>query len=154
MKILQPAPDVFLKVAKVSNSFIELEEGISPMSQVQSGSWNPTATNVLGSPTINIVNGNYSRVGSVVTCSLFFEVTMGTGEASCTFDLDLPIASDFTQSKNAFGVVQYNDLEVGEFLSWGIAADTATNKIVMNFASASNEFSFQYLYAVLQYVII
>jgi hypothetical protein len=125
-----------------------------PPGQGESGQWNPTPTNVFGSPTVTIVNGNYSRVGSVVTCSLFFEVIMGTGEASCTFNLDLPIASDFTQSKNAFGVVQYTDLGIGEFQGWGIAADTVTDKILINVVSHTNEFAFTYLYAVLQYVII
>jgi len=133
---------------------IEVQNLVGGLPDIESGAWNPTPTNVFGSPTVTIVNGNYSRVGSVVTCSLFFEVTMGTGEASCTFNLDLPIASDFTQSKNAFGVVQYNDLSTAEFLGWGITADTATNKIEMNFVSATNEFQFTYLYAVLQYVII
>jgi hypothetical protein len=148
--------DIMYIVDAVSNQSrkIEVQNLVGGLPDIDSGSWNPTPTNVFGSPSVTIISGNYSRVGSVVTCSLFLDVTMGTAENQCTFDLDLPIASDFAQAKNAFGIIAYQNVGDGELVNWGIAADTATDKINMSLQSVTNEFSYQYLYAVLQYVII
>jgi hypothetical protein len=155
MKILQPAPDVFLKVAKVSNSFIELEEGISPMSQVQSGEWFPSITDIDASnPIVSVIRANYSRVGSIVTCSLFLDVTMGTGATQCIFGLSLPIPSVFAFVKDAFGIIAYNGGTPTELESWNIKAKLGSNEIAIELQSTTAEFNYQYLYAVLQYVII
>jgi hypothetical protein len=127
-------------------------------SQATSGSWNPTPTAVSPSnPSVLIISGNYSRVGDVVTCSLFMDVAMGPGEVIAIFDLDLPIPSNFEQSKNAFGIIAFTG-DTGsissELINWGIGADVATNKIVINMQSTSADFNYQYVIAMLQYVVI
>jgi hypothetical protein len=120
----------------------------------ESGSWNPTTTNIGSNPTVNIISGNYSRVGGVVTCSLFFEIIMDAAESIAIFNLQLPILSSFTEPKNAFGIISFNEIANPEFVSWGIAADVGTDEITFNVASLTNGYNFQYLYAILQYVII
>lgn len=150
------ADDVLYIVETSTNTSkqIEVQNLVGGLPDIESGTWNPTPTNVIGSPTVTVLNGNYSRVGSVVTCSIFLDVTMGTAENQCTFGLDLPIASDFAQAKNAFGILAYQQVGDGELVAWGIAADTATDKINIDLESVTDEFNYQYLYAVLQYVII
>jgi hypothetical protein len=149
--------DTLVKVIIPSSPFLG-QEAMVPVSAIgggESGEWNPTTTNVGGTnPLVNIISGNYSRVGGVVTCSLFFEVTMDAAESVAIFNLGLPILSSFTQAKNAFGIISYNAIGDPEFVSWGIAADVGADQITFNVASLTDGYNFQYLYAILQYVII
>jgi len=119
-----------------------------------SGQWDPTPTNVIGSPTVSIISGNYSRVGTVVTCSLFLDVTMGVAEDACTFSLDLPIASNFSAEKDAFGIIAYNGSPSTNLELWNIRASVSNNNIEIELDASADELNLQYLYAILQYVII
>ena len=134
---------------------IDLSNPNAPDLSLPSGSWNPTPTNTGGTnPNVSIQGGNYSRVGLVVTCSLFFDVDMGLGENTAKFELNLPIASDFNNAKNAFGIIAYSAVGNGELDTWLISANTTSNKIIIDVTSVTNTHSFQSLYAVLQYVVI
>jgi len=133
---------------------IAVEDIVGGIPDIESGQWNPTPTNVTGSPTVNVIAGNYSRVGSVVTCSLFLGVTMGVAENICEFRLDLPIVSDFAQEKNAFGIIGYNTASDGELVNWNVKANTSTDDISIELESVTDEFAYEYIYAILQYVII
>ena len=134
---------------------IDLSNPNAPDLSLPSGQWNPTPTNIGGTnPTVSIQGGNYSRVGAVVTCSLFFDVDMEVGENTAQFELDLPIESDFTNAKNAFGIIAYSGVGNGELSGWVIYSNTTNNKIVISVSSLTNTNSFQSLYAVLQYVVI
>jgi hypothetical protein len=151
------APDDIMYIVETATNTskqIAVEDIVGGIPDIESGSWNPTTTNIGTNPTVNIISGNYSRVGGVVTCSLFFEVIMDAAEAIAIFNLQLPILSSFTQAKNAFGIISYNSISDPEFVSWGIAADVGTDEITFNVASLTDGYSFQYLYAILQYVII
>ena len=134
---------------------IEVQNLVGGLPDIESGAWNPTATNSGGTnPIVTVLRGNYSRVGSVVTCTLLLDVEMDGAESSAIFTLDLPIASNFTNAKDAFGIVSFNDIGTGEFQSYGISADVAGNQITMQITSLTNGTPFQFIQAVLQYVII
>jgi hypothetical protein len=134
---------------------IEVQNLVGGLPDIESGAWNPTATNAGGTnPVIFVLAGNYSRVGTVVTCTLLLDVQMDAAESSAIFTLDLPIASNFTNAKDAFGIVSFNDIGAGEFQSWGISADVAGNQIEISVNSATNGVAFQFIQAILQYVII
>lgn len=134
---------------------IAVEDIVGGIPDIESGAWNPTITNVGGTnPIVDVINGNYSRVGSIVTCSLFLDVTMGVGQDAAQFQLDLPIASNFAAPKDAFGIIAYNGPTSTELELWNIKADVATNNIEIELDSITDEFNYQYLYAILQYVII
>jgi hypothetical protein len=115
-----------------------------------SGNWTPVVSGETYSEIVNIQGANYSRVGSIVTCSLFINVDLDAAETQANFQFSLPVASDFTNAKNAFGIVAFNG-DITEFLSWGISANVATNKIQIEIAALTAAFSFQSLYVMLQY---
>ena len=148
--------DVFYIVDTSTNTSkqIEVQDIFGGITDIESGQWNPTITNVTGSPTVSVVSGNYSRVGTVVTCSLFLDVEMGVAENVCEFRLDLPIASNFAQEKNAFGIISSNGGSSTELVNWNIKANTSTDDINIELQSVTDEFNFTYIYAILQYVII
>jgi hypothetical protein len=134
---------------------IALEDIVGGIPDIESGAWNPTPTNTGGTnPIVAGIRGNYSRVGSVVTCSLFFGVVMDAAESLAQFTLDLPIASNFTNAKDAFGIISYNSIGDGEFQGYVISADVAGNQIEIQVSSLTNGTTFQFLQAILQYVII
>jgi hypothetical protein len=134
---------------------IEVQDIYSGMPQFASGGWNPTPTNTGGTnASVVIQGGNYSRVDSVVTCSLFLDVQMDAAETGAEFELNLPVASDFTNAKNAFGIVAYSNVSDGELVNWVISANTTSDKIVIIVTSVTNGHNFQSLYVVLQYVIL
>lgn len=152
------APDDVMYIVDTSTNTskqINVEDIVGGIPDIESGQWNPTPTNTGGTnPTVAIQGGNYSRVGGVVTCSLFFDVDMDAAENAAQFELDLPLASDFTNVKNAFGIISFSAVGNGEFDGWLISANTTSNKIVIDVISVTNAYSFQSLYAILQYVII
>jgi hypothetical protein len=152
------APDDVMYIVDTSTNTskqIAVEDIVGGIPDIESGAWNPTPTNTGGTnPTVTILAGNYSRVGGVVTCSLFIGVDMDVAETVAQFTLDLPIASNFTNAKDAFGIISYNDLGNGEFQGYGISADVAGNQIEVQVSSLTIGASFQYLQAILQYVII
>ena len=149
--------DVFYIVDTSTNTSkqIEVQDIFGGIPDIESGAWNPTPTNTGGTnPIVTIPRGNYSRVGAVVTCSLFLDLQMDAAESIAEFTLDLPIASNFTDVKDAFGIISFTEIGNGEFQSFGISADVAGNQIKMQVASLSNGTPFQFLLAMLQYVII
>jgi hypothetical protein len=152
------APDDVMYIVDTSTNTskqIAVEDIVGGIPDIESGQWNPTPTNIGGTnPIVTIIFGNYSRVGGVVTCSLFFEIEMDAAENTAQVLLDLPIASNFTAEKNAFGIISYSDLSNGELGSQGIQASPSTDKLQFNIGSITNGFAFQYLTAMLQYVII
>jgi hypothetical protein len=151
------APDDVMYIVDTSTNTskqIAVEDIVGGIPDIESGQWNPTPTNVSGSPTVSVLAGNYSRVGTVVTCSLFLDVTMGVAENICEFRLDLPIASNFAAAKDAFGIIAYTNATDGELVNWNIKANTATDDISIELESVTDEFNYTYIYAILQYVII
>jgi hypothetical protein len=152
------APDDVMYIVDTSTNTskqIAVEDIVGGIPDIESGAWNPTPTNTGSTnPIVTIQGGNYSRVGTVVTCSLFLDLEMGTAENTAQFELDLPIASDFTNAKNAFGVIAYSAVGDGELSAWLISANTTSNKIVIDISSVTDAYSFQSIYATLQYVII
>jgi hypothetical protein len=152
------APDDVMYIVDTSTNTskqINVEDIVGGIPDIESGSWNPTATNTGGTnPIVSIQGGNYSRVGGVVTCSLFFDLDMDAAENNAQFELDLPVASDFTNAKNAFGIINFYGVGNGTFVGWNISANTTNNKILIQIGSLSNGDSFQSFVAILQYVII
>jgi hypothetical protein len=134
---------------------IEVQNLVGGLPDIESGAWNPTPTNIGGTNAIfNSIRGNYSRVGTVVTCSLLIDLGMGTGETLSNFELDLPISSNFTSNKDAFGIISQTNLGDGELAAFNISANISNNKIGIEITSLTAEHGFQFLIVVLQYVIV
>jgi hypothetical protein len=119
---------------------------------VSSGNWTPVVSGETYDEIVDIVAANYSRVGTIVTCSLMIQVQLDAAETAAGFQFSLPVASDFTNVKDAFGIIAYND-DITEFVAWGISADVATNKIIINVESTTAGINYQFLFVMLQYEI-
>jgi hypothetical protein len=71
---------------------------------LSSGTWTPTVTNgtnLTGTPTVS--EGQYIRVGDVVTASVLFIVESSGANASTACRVSLPVASDIAAGRQAIG---------------------------------------------------
>jgi hypothetical protein len=147
--------DTLVKVIIPSSPFLG-QEAMVPVSAIgggESGQWIPTVIGTSGNPTVEVIAGNYSRVGDVVTCSLFLGVTLAP-ENFVSFRLSIPVASSFIQEKNAFGIIACNGGAPEQLVNWNIKASVGNDDIEIEVLSLTDEYTFEYLYAILQYVII
>ena len=154
--ITEAASNDLLYIVDVSNT-TQSPQGTSSQIElgniVSSGNWTPVVSGETYSEIVTIQRANYSRVGSIVTCSLFIDVELDASETQADFQFSLPVASDFANAKDAFGIVAYNG-DISEFIGWAIGADVATNKIAIAVTSTTAAWSFQSLYVILQYEVL
>lgn len=114
-----------------------------------SGTFIPNVSNVDPvATTVNMVGGLYQRVGNIVTMSFFFEISFDTLDALAGFDIDLPIPSTFTASKDIIGVVNSNDTP--NYIGGVVNANTTLNVASVSVSAVAGS-SFQYIWAMIQY---
>lgn len=114
-----------------------------------SGTFVPNVLNVDPVATIvNMIGGLYQRVGNIVTMSFFFEISFDTLDALAAFNIDLPIPSTFTASKDIIGVITANDTT--SYVGSSISANTTLNLAEIS-VQATPGSSFQYIWAMVQY---
>lgn len=146
--------DIFYIVDTSSNTSkqIEVQNIYSGMPQFDSGTFTPTVSNEAPNTTIiNMNGGQYSRVGNVVTMNCFFEVSFGVSDTSVQFNIDLPISSAFTQTKQLMGIVTSNDFT--NFQGGSLNADIANNLGIITVNGVAGS-TITYVYAMFQYEII
>lgn len=149
------ATDVFYIVDTGSDTSkqIEVQNIYSGMPQFDSGQFTPTVSNETPSTTtINMNGGQFSRVNNIVTMNCWFEVQFGISDSSVSFNIDLPVASNFTIQKQLMGIVTTSDIS-GNFIGGSISADTATDsgQIVVGGTTGS---TISYVHAMFQYEIL
>jgi restriction endonuclease S subunit len=154
--ITEAATDDLLYIVDVSNT-TQSPQGTSSQIElgniVSSGTWTPVVSGESYSEIVTIQGANYSRVGTIVTCSLFIQLELDAAETIADFKISLPVASDFINSKDAFGIIAFNG-DISEFIDWNLRADTATNKINIAVSSTTAGITYQYLSVMLQYEVL
>ena len=73
-----------------------------------SGSYTPTISGIVNGITVDPIAATYIRVGNIVTVSAQLEITLDTGETTGDFEIELPVASNFTTAKECFGLMQWS----------------------------------------------
>ena len=94
---------------------------------LDSGTYTPTISaeaNLTATPN----SATFIKVGGIVTCSIQLSIVLDSGENDGTFEISLPVASDFASPKNLFGLMQYSfDGTLAEILLLDIRAETTNN---------------------------
>jgi hypothetical protein len=83
---------------------VSIADGVATVDGI-SGNWTPVITTVTGGASVSAVgDGIYSRTGNVVTCSSLISVLLNESEsASTTFEISLPITTEFAGGDKLFG---------------------------------------------------
>jgi hypothetical protein len=94
----------------------ESPQGTSKQIQVQniasaigleSGTFNSTPSGETNGILVDFNRGTYMRIGGIVNCAIQIKITMDAGQDTGSFDLSLPVASDFTSEKQLIGSLQW-----------------------------------------------
>jgi hypothetical protein len=97
----------------------------------QSGRYTPSFTNVSNANSItNVSSAIYSRVGNIVTVTGFFDMAATLANTFTTFNMTLPIASDFATAADASGLCGSANNAVSGYGSSGqVYADPTNDRI-------------------------
>ena len=116
-----------------------------------SGTYTPTVSaqlNLTATPN----SATYIKVASIVTVSAQLEIVLDTAQTMGTFEMSLPVASDFVSQKNLFGLMQYSDMV--EIVNATIAAETTNNTCFVDITTANAAVNMQYLNMQFQYEVL
>jgi hypothetical protein len=132
---------------------IEVQNIFNGMPQFESGSFTPTVSNETYGEVVTPLAAYYSRVNDVVNCTFFLNVALDTGQTQATFELSLPVATNFTNSKDLVGIISHN-ADYTELVSWDLSANVANNTASINLSSVTSSYGYQYIYITVQYLVL
>jgi len=158
--ITSAASDDLLYIVDVSD-LSQSPEGTSKQIEVgkmfSSGSYTPTISGETNGIIVSVNSATYIKVGNIATVSAQLEITMDTGEVDGAFEIELPVVSDFTSTKNLFGLMQYSfggGALLAEIVSLNINAEITNNTCFVSLEVLTTGVSMQYCTLQFQYEII
>ena len=121
-----------------------------------SGSYTPTFSGEVNGIVVTPNAATFIKVGSIVTCSIQMEITMDAGETTGSFELSLPVASDFASTKNLFGLMQCSTggTILAEIVTIDISAETTNNTCLVSLETATAAVNIQYVNMQFQYEVL
>ena len=157
--ITEAASNDLLYIVDVSNT-TQSPQGTSSQIEVgdmfSSGTYTPTFSGYVNGIFVTPNSASYIKVGSIVTVSAQIGIQLDTGEVDGSFEMSLPVASDFASQKNLFGLMQYSNGPgtLAEILQLGISAETTNNtcEVYLEVATPAKDLSYctiQFQYEVL-----
>jgi hypothetical protein len=157
--ITSAASNDLLYIVDVSNT-TQSPEGTSSQIEVgnmfSSGSYTPTISGEVNGIVVAVNYATFIRVGNVATVSAQLEITLDTGEVTGAFEIELPAASNFTSTKQCFGLMQWSfGGTLAEIVGLTISAEVTNNtcKVELETATAASympyctiQFQYEILY--------
>jgi hypothetical protein len=124
-----PADIMYIVDAAANQSKqIEVQDIYSGLPQFSSGEFTPTISDEIDC-TASCLRAIYSRVGNIVTCSYYMSIALDPTFTVGGYNISPPVGSDFTNARDAFGVIGTITDPYSDLVSSVIGADTATNQI-------------------------
>jgi hypothetical protein len=153
LTITEAASNDLLYIVDVSNT-TQSPEGTSSQIEVgnmfSSGSYTPTAsaeTNLTTFPR----QSTFIRVGNIVNSFVIIDITLDVGEDTGSFELSLPVPSNFTSSKQLNAVIQWSkdgtslaEITAIDIISIGSIMQVSITTATTNADLTSCAISFQY----------
>jgi len=157
--ITSAASNDLLYIVDVSNT-TQSPEGTSSQIEVgnmfSSGTYTPTVSGVVNAITVTANYATFIKVGSIVNCSIQLEITMDALETTGSFELSLPVASNFTNQKQLFGLMQWsnNGTSLAEIVGLDIYAEVTNNTCFVDLTTANVNANMQYVALTFQYEVL
>jgi hypothetical protein len=156
--ITSAASDDLLYIVDVSNT-TQSPEGTSSQIEVgkmfSSGSYTPTISGETNGIIVSVNSATYIKVGNIVTVSAQLDIQLDTGEVQGAFEIELPVASDFTSAKNLFGLMQWSENgTLAEIEALTINAEITNNTCFVDIQTLTAAISMAYCTLQFQYEII
>lgn len=155
--ITEAASDDLLYIVDVSNT-TQSPEGTSSQIEVgkmfSSGSYTPTfsaETNLIVTPN----SATFIKVGNIVTVSAQIEIQFDVSENTGTFEMSLPVASNFTTVKQCFGLLQWSYTGTqSELVALTIGANLANNTCEVALEVVTDQLQMAYCTLQFQYEVL
>lgn len=120
-----------------------------------SGIYIPTISNETNGIVVFSNIGSFIKVGSIVNCFIQLEITTDILENSGSFQISLPVASNFTTPKDLMGLLQWSDNGVLAGITvLTITAETTNNSCFVDIETLNLNQNMQYCVLNIQYQVI
>jgi hypothetical protein len=157
--ITEAASADLLYIVDVSNT-TQSPEGTSSQIEVgnmfSSGTYTPTFSGYVNGIAVTPNSATFIKVGSIVNVSAQIGIQMDTGETTGTFEMSLPVASDFASPKNLFGLMQWSNGggSLAEIVGLDISAETTNNTCIVTIETLNAEATMDYCALTFQYEVL
>ena len=103
-----------------------------------SGTYTPTASAETNLTTLSY-QSTFIKVGNIVSAFVIIDITLDVAEDNGSFELSLPIASNFTSSKQLNAVLQWSKagLSLAEITAIDIISNTGGNNMLVDITTAN-----------------
>jgi hypothetical protein len=156
--ITEAASNDLLYIVDVSNT-TQSPEGTSSQIEVgkmfSSGSYTPTISGEVNGIVVTPIAATFIKVGSIVSVSAQIEVVLDTAQTTGSFELSLPVASDFTSQRELFGLMQFSyQGNLAEITDLTISAESTNNTCLVDISTANAAVSMSYCVIQFQYEVV
>jgi hypothetical protein len=157
--ITSAATDDLLYIVDVSNT-TQSPEGTSSQIEVgnmfSSGTYTPTVSGEVNGILVTPNSASFIKVGSIVSVSAQIGIQLDTGEVTGSFEMSLPVASDFANQKNLFGLMQWSSGggSLAEIVNLDISAETTNNTCFVDIETLNAAASMNYCTLTFQYEVL
>lgn len=139
------ATDILYIVDTTANQSkqIQVQNIYDGLPQFSSGEFTPVISGE-NDCTASCLRAIYSRVGNIVTCSYYMSITLDPTFTLGSYNISPPVGSDFTNARDAFGVIGTITDPYADLVRSEISADTASNQIthVIEILTASSTLTY------------
>jgi hypothetical protein len=120
-----------------------------------SGTYTPTISAETNGIVVTPNAATFIKVGSIVSVSAQIEIVLDAAETTGSFELSLPVASNFTNQKECFGLMQYSyGGTLAEIVGLTIASEVTNNTCEIQIETANAAALLQYCALQIQYEVL
>ena len=133
------APNAIIRAGiPLSDNFNATDVAVSLGSLLDSGTYTPTASAETNLTTLSY-QSTFIKVGNIVSAFVIIDITLDVAEDNGSFELSLPIASNFTSSKQLNAVLQWSKagLSLAEITAIDIISNTGGNNMLVDITTAN-----------------
>ena len=147
------APNAIIRAGiPLSDNFNATDVAVSLGSLLDSGVYTPTASAETNLTTLSYPS-TFIRVGNIVNAFVLINITLDVGEDTGSFELSLPIASNFTDNKQLQGVIQYGGT-LAEITAIDIISNSGGNNMLVDITTANTNADLNACVIAFQYEVI
>ena len=121
-----------------------------------SGTYTPTISAETNGIVVTPNAATFIKVGGIVSVSAQIGIQMDAGEVTGSFELSLPVASDFASPKNLLGLMQWSNGggSLAEIVTLDISAEITNNTCFVLLETATAAANMQYVNMQFQYEVL
>jgi hypothetical protein len=150
------SPDSIIRAGiPLPGDFYATDVAVSLGSLLSSGVYEPIISGNTNDIAANVNYATYIRVGGIATVSIQLEIIMNDLQNDGSFEISLPVASNFTSVKQCFGLLQWSyGGDLTEIVGLSIGAEITNGTCLVDISTNEKGISLQYCTIQFQYEIV